>query len=124
MYSEAMKRPCFLLLFLLLLLPLSVLSQTLTGKVIGISDGDTITVLDADRRQHKIRLNGMDAPESAQDFGQASKRHLSDLIFDKDVSVLWRKRDKYGRSLGKVFIGNTNVNLEHWLYVVLSSVLL
>src|SRR5262249_45594722 len=84
---------------------------TLTGKVVGISDGDTITVLDADRRQHKIRLTGIDAPEHDQDFGQASKRNLSDLIFGKQVTVIWRKQDKYGRILGKVMLQNINVNL-------------
>lgn len=76
-----------------------------------MSDGDTITVLDATRRQYKVRLNGIDAPESDQDFGQASKRNLSNLVFGKDVIVIWNKRDRYGRILGKVMVGNQEINL-------------
>ena len=53
------------------------------GKVVSVADGDTITVLDADKTQHKIRLNGIDAPEKAQPFGQRSKQSLSDLVFGK-----------------------------------------
>ena len=49
-------------------------ADTLTGRVVGVTDGDTITVLDADRQQHKIRLGGIDAPEKAQPFGQRSRR--------------------------------------------------
>jgi hypothetical protein len=59
-----------------------------------------------------VRMNGIDAPESSQDFGQASKRNLSALVFGKDVAVEWRKRDKYGRIIGTVLIGSTNANLE------------
>ena len=55
----------------------------ITGKVVSVADGDTITVLDADKTQHKIRLNGIDAPEKAQPFGQRSKQSLSDLVFGK-----------------------------------------
>src|SRR5262249_56856866 len=106
-----MKSLCLPLLLCLLLLPCPAFAQTLTGKVVGISDGDTITVLDADQRQHTIRLNGIDAPESSQDFGQKSKQHLSDLIFGKEVIVSWLKQDRYGRTLGNVMIGNMNVNL-------------
>ena len=53
----------------------------------GIPDGDTITVLDANRQQHKIRLQGIDAPEKAQPFGQRSKESLSRMVFGKDVRV-------------------------------------
>ena len=67
-----------------------------------MSDGDTITVLDGQKRQHKIRLNGIDAPESSQDFGSRAKQSLSDLVFGKTVTVTSPKKDKYGRTLGKV----------------------
>src|SRR5262245_53434108 len=59
----------FALLLLVLFLPVCGCAQTITGKVVGVSDGDTITVLDGQKRQHKIRLEGIDAPESSQDFG-------------------------------------------------------
>jgi endonuclease YncB( thermonuclease family) len=89
----------------------SVVADTLTGRVVGVADGDTITVLDADRRQHKIRLGGIDAPEKAknekdkgQPFGQRSKENLSRLVFGKEVRVEWDKRDRYDRIVGKVWV--------------------
>jgi endonuclease YncB( thermonuclease family) len=72
------------------------------GRVVGVTDGDTITVLDADHQQRKIRLSGIDAPEKAQPFGQRSKENLSGLVFGRDVTVEWRKKDRYGRPVGKV----------------------
>lgn len=85
-----------------LLLPLQASADTLTGHVVGVTDGDTITLLDASREQHKIRLAGIDAPEKKQAFGQRSKEALSDLAFDKDLTVEWSKKDRYGRVIGKL----------------------
>lgn len=87
-------------------------AEVLSGKVVGVSDGDTITVLDSAKTQHKIRLTGIDAPEKAQAFGQASKKSLSDLVFSKDVEVSWEKRDRYQRILGKVLLKNQDICLE------------
>lgn len=87
-------------------------SETITGKVVGVSDGDTITVLDASKTQHKIRLEGIDAPEKAQPFGQRSKEHLSDQVFGKQVEVVTNKTDKYGRNVGKVLVDGKDANLE------------
>ena len=78
--------------------------DVIQGRVVSVSDGDTITVLDADHQQHKIRLSGIDAPEKAQPFGQRSKENLSQLIFGRDVTVEWRKKDRYGRTVGKVMV--------------------
>lgn len=86
--------------------------KQVTGRVVSVSDGDTVTVLNAANTQFKIRLEGIDAPESKQDFGQRSKQHLSDLIFDKEVTVIIGKTDKYGRSVGKILLENVDVNLE------------
>ena len=83
----------------------------LTGLVVGVSDGDTITVL-VDKTPYKIRLAGIDAPESRQAFGQASKQHLSALVYKKPVTVLWDKKDRYGRTLGKVMVDGTDACLE------------
>ncbi len=88
----------------LFLLACSVQAETLTGRVVGIADGDTIAVLDANRQQHKIRLQGIDAPEKAQPFGQRSKENLSRLVFNKEVRVEWRKLDRYKRIVGKVWV--------------------
>ncbi|MCE9533787.1 MAG: thermonuclease family protein [Planctomycetes bacterium] len=78
-------------------------SKPFSGKVVGISDGDTITVL-VDKTTHKIRLNGIDAPESGQVFGTKSKQALGDKVFGKEVKIEWNERDRYGRIIGEVFI--------------------
>ena len=101
----------FVAVFAILLVGLAQ-AATITGKVVGVSDGDTITVLDASKTQFKIRLEGIDAPEKAQPFGQKSKEHLSDLVFGKQVVVESNKTDKYGRTVGKVLINGKDANLE------------
>lgn len=80
------------------------LADVLSGRVVGVSDGDTIKVLDAGKVQHIIRVTGIDAPEKAQPFGQRSKEHLSDLVFGKNVEVQWSKLDRYQRIVGKVMV--------------------
>jgi endonuclease YncB( thermonuclease family) len=82
------------------------------GRVVGVSDGDTITVLDSSNTQHKVRLSGIDAPEKSQPFGQRSKQSLSDLVFDTTVTVETTKRDRYGREIGKVLASGVDVSLE------------
>ena len=94
----------------LLLAALACTAATIEGRV--VADGDTITVLDDNKVQHKIRLAGIDAPEKKQPFGQRSKQSLSDLVFDKAVTVETNKRDKYRREVGKVLVGGVDANLE------------
>ena len=98
--------------FLILLLTLSLSAETLTGQVVKVADGDTITVLDSSNTQHRIRLISIDAPESNQAFGQKSKAHLSSLCFGKKVKVEWKQKDRYKRILGVVFVGKVNCNEE------------
>jgi endonuclease YncB( thermonuclease family) len=86
-------------------------AATLTGQVVGVADGDTITVLAASKSQHKIRLSGIDAPEKAQPFGQRSKQSLSDLVFGKTVRIDIGKTDRYGREVGKVLVDGIDANL-------------
>lgn len=95
-----------------LLFSFQIYADTFQGKVVGISDGDTITVLDISNTQHKVRLSGIDAPEKKQPFGQVSKKSLSDLVYGKVVLVDWSKKDRYGRTIGKVLINDVDVNLE------------
>lgn len=82
------------------------------GRVVRIADGDTITVLDSEKHQHKIRLVGIDAPEKKQAFGQVSRQNLARLVFGKNVTVEVRKLDHYRRELGKVVVGDVDANLE------------
>jgi len=99
---------------LLILLSCSLHAATLQGKVVGVADGDTITVLDATNTQHKIRMQGIDAPEKAQAYGQKSKQSLSQMVQSKQVTVEYQKKDKYGRTLGKVVLNGTDVCLEQF----------
>lgn len=101
-----------LISFAFLLLSLSVSAETISGRVVGISDGDTVTVLDSTNTQYKIRLSGIDAPEKKQAFGNVAKKTLSDLIYDKQVDVSYSKLDRYQRVVGKILLGSQDVNLE------------
>lgn len=91
-------------ILLLLLLPYSIIAQTLSGKVISIKDGDTIEILTADKQTFKIRLNGIDTPEKNQAFGQRARQFTSDLAYLKEVQVIVRDIDRYGRSVGDVIL--------------------
>jgi micrococcal nuclease len=103
---------------LLLLLPYAVsaesevLTKGITGKVVRVADGDTITILDSKKQQHRVRLIAIDCPESKQAFGQKAKEYLSKLCFGKEVGVSWRNKDRYGRILGVVSVGGVNCNEE------------
>ncbi len=90
--------------FVLLLMAGGAFADVVTGKVVGVSDGDTITVLDSGKQQHKIRVAWIDAPEKNQPFGQRSKENLSRLVFGKEVDVQWAKHDRYQRIVGKVMV--------------------
>ena len=103
-------KPLFLLS--LLFLSLSLFSAEIIGKVVGVSDGDTITVLDnLDKGKFRIRLNKIDAPEKKQAFGNKAKQYLSSLIFGKQVSVRFKEIDRYGRVLGVIYCDGAEINL-------------
>lgn len=89
----------------------AVLADTIEGKVVGIADGDTLTVLDGEHRQHHVRLMGIDAPEKRQAFGTRSREHLAGLAFHRDVVVEFTKHDRYGRIVGKVVVSGQDVGL-------------
>jgi micrococcal nuclease len=84
----------------------------IAGKVVSIHDGDTVTILKADKAQVKVRLNGIDAPELKQAFGAKSKAALSALVFGKPVIVHSTGLDLYGRTLGRVEAAGDDVNLQ------------
>lgn len=87
-------------------------AASIEGLVIGVTDGDTITILDSEKQPHKIRLAGIDAPEKKQAFGKASKKHLSALVYKEYVNVVYKKKDRWGRLIGKVLLNGVDVNLE------------
>lgn len=90
------------------------LAQDFSGKVIGVSDGDTIKVLDENKVEHKIRLYGIDAPEKKQPFGQRAKQHLSEMVFGKNVRVNVVNKDRYGREVGIIFCLGNNCRDREW----------
>lgn len=91
------------------------------GKVIGISDGDTLTVLIA-QQQIKVRLVEIDAPETGQTFGNRSKQSLSALCFNKQARLEDKGKDRYGRTLARVYCDGIDANAEQvrrgmaWVY--------
>ena len=89
----------------------AVMAEPIADRVVGVLDGDTITVLTALNRQYKIRLSGIDAPESGQAFGQNAKKALSDCAFGKQVSIDGDKLDRYGRTIGRVMVGQVDCNI-------------
>jgi endonuclease YncB( thermonuclease family) len=87
-------------------------AESLSGVVVGVADGDTLTVLDLRLQQHRVRLAGIDAPEKRQPFGQRSRQSLSLLVAGRPVRVEGGKTDRYGRLVGKVLAGGLDVNRE------------
>ncbi len=108
--GRAVDRSVRSLLFLFL--AVTVHAAEITGKVVGITDGDTITVLTAAKESVKVRLYGIDAPEAKQAFGNRAKQELSDLVFGRVVIVQVKQKDRYGRTVGLVTVNGVPVNQE------------
>lgn len=99
-----------LLIASILLFTTAALADTIEGRVVGISDGDTLTLLDVSKTQIKIRLAAIDAPEKAMPFGQRAKEMLSYICYDKQATVSVVDIDRYGRTVGEVVCGGANAN--------------
>ena len=96
---------CLLAILLVsFLVPSASFARTIEGKVVKVADGDTITVLDSSKEQHRVRLAGIDAPEKGQPFGNASRKKLGELVAGKEVRVEFEKYDRYKRVVGKVLV--------------------
>ena len=110
------------LLILLSLACAAAQASTLTGKVVRVADGDTITVLDSHNQQHRIRFLGIDAPERSQAYGNYCRKNLAEKIAGETVEVDYQKRDRYGRFTGTVYFDGRDINLEQlqdgcaWFY--------
>jgi micrococcal nuclease len=92
--------------------PATPISRSFTGTCIGVSDGDTITVLRDRKVSIKVRLEGIDAPELHQDFGQKARKFTAAMVFGKVVTVNVLKNDRYGRSVARVMVNGKDVSLE------------
>jgi len=106
-----MRAPSRLFPLLFLLTALSAGAEVLQGRVTGIADGDTLTVL-VDRKQIKVRLLEIDAPESKQPFGTRSRQSLGEMCAGKTATVKWTKKDNRGRILGRVYCGGIDTSAE------------
>jgi endonuclease YncB( thermonuclease family) len=104
--------PAFFTLLLFLYASLPGAEEILEGRVVGVHDGDTVTLLIEGNQQVKIRLAQIDAPESDQAFGQRSKQSLSDMVFNKNIRVEKETIDKYGRTVGTIFVDGLDANRE------------
>lgn len=108
-----MTLPHALLAFVLLLAsPCHALAEELRGRVVGIADGDTLTLLTESRRQVRVRLAGIDTPERRQPYGSRARQVLSDLAFGRHARVEVEEEDRYGRTVGRVRVGAMDVNAE------------
>lgn len=81
-----------------------------SARVVGVHDGDSLTVLDASKTQYKIRMAEIDAPEAKQDFGSRAKQMLSDLVFSQNVIVHLVEKDRYGRWVAHIEVNGKDVN--------------
>jgi micrococcal nuclease len=106
----------------ILIFSFNVFAATYTARVIGIHDGDTIKVL-KDNRQLKIRLYGIDCPEKRQAFGKKAKQFTSNFVYGRDLIIKKINRDRYGRTIALVYVGNKCLNAElikngyAWVYL-------
>lgn len=110
MQAGALLRQCCFLVAVAYISP--AWADAITGRVVGVTVSDTITVLDTSRQEHKIRLDGIDAPERGQALGEKLKQSLRDLVYGKTVEVETHNSDRYGRRVGKVLLQGRDVNLE------------
>jgi endonuclease YncB( thermonuclease family) len=90
----------------------SLLAAEIVGSVTRVTDGDTVWVTDAEKVEHEIRFEGVDAPESRQAFGDKATQMLREKIAGKEVRVVWKKRDAFDRLLGHVYVGERWINFE------------
>ncbi len=101
-------RTCLLFLFLLL----SHTEEKIVGKIVGVTDGDTVILLTQNKTQIKVRLDAIDCPESKQAFGYRAKQFTSDFCFGKEATLISHGRDRYGRTLGLIIVGKDTLNYE------------
>lgn len=85
---------------------------TYHGKVVGITDGDTLTLLTEGNRQIKIRLSDIDTPERGQAFGKRATQALAELAYREDARIVYVDTDRYGRMVGRVYVDGVDVNRQ------------
>ena len=111
-----------------LLLSLAVcMGDTILGRVTRVLDGDTVDLLTAQQENIRIRLNAIDAPEKGQAYGQRARKFLDDLVYGRNVRVQYNSKDRYGRVVGDIYLGEELINLKlveaglAWHYVMFAK---
>ncbi len=110
------------LILTIIVLAVSLQAKTLNGKVVSITDGDTIKLLTQDKILYKIRLKDIDTPEKKQAFGKKAKENLAKYIAAKTVTIDYKKKDRYGRIIGTIYYQDIDINLQQvkdgfaWVY--------
>ena len=99
------------IMFAIFIFSLSIIAVAVSGKVIRVSDGDTI-LIQSGSQKIRVRMYGIGAPELKQKYGEESKKYLEKRIMDKNVDIKVINQDQYGRKVGKVFYKNKDINLE------------
>ena len=118
---RAIRAVAVLVALLALATPLS--AAELDGTIVGVADGDTVTLLDASNTQHRIRLDGIDAPERTQPHGQRARQSLAAMAHGRVARADCPKVDRYGRAVCRVIVDGIDVGLEQirrgyaWHYV-------
>ncbi len=87
-------------------------AREITGKVVAIADGDTLTILTEEKKQIRLRLSDIDAPERRQPYGTRAREMLADLCFGKTVRANYSSADRYGRPIARIHAGETDINAE------------
>jgi endonuclease YncB( thermonuclease family) len=112
MRGDGLRRGVLLACALLALAGLADARERLEGRVVGVTDGDTLTLLPADRHPVRVRLAQIDAPEQGQPFGRRAKHALAEWVVGKTVTIEVVGRDRYGRLVGTVYRHDIDINLE------------
>ena len=102
----------YLIFLIISLIPYISFSATITGKVVSVADGDSITILTQQHEQIKVRLSAVDCPEKSQAYGQQAKQFTSSLVFGRQVTIEPETIDKYGRTVAMVSVDGLNLNKE------------
>ena len=107
-----MKKTFLLLFIFILLLPFTVLADESIIKIVSIPDGDTLNIINGNNKKVKIRLYGIDAPETTQKYGQASRDYLRKIVKNKRLTYKIRSKDDYGRVVATLYGDDNDLNYE------------
>jgi len=107
-----MKTTKFIISAILAMASAAANAEAIEGMIVGVSDGDTVTLLTAQRQQVKIRVQGIDAPEKSQAFGTVSRQSMAKMVFQKNVQAQCSSTDRYGRKICVIYLNGVDAGLQ------------